>query len=204
MANKIQNIPAKAKELLEVVTEEFGMEVIEKYIKLYKKRQRKTMKHHNTKEGVAYDVYKLMFEEKYDRTKAINEISIKRNITISTINNHLNSFNQEAKKKNFYTLGWIVDKIYDTYNNNQYINDNSDFDINLLATENNSEKEILETYYYKYKTLIKREKDKFEIDIKSIKIPDAIKNIFPEYFSKNEDTSNTTTDLYSDEDDIPF
>lgn len=202
--NNKTTIPIKAREQLEAITEKFGIEVIEKYIKLYKKKQRNLMKHHNTKEDVAYDVYKLMFEEKYDRTKAINEISIKRNITISTINNHLNSFNQEAKKKNFYTLGWIVDKIYDTYNNNQYINDNSDFDINLLATENNLEKEILETYYYKYKTLIKREKDKFEIDIKSIKIPDAIKNIFPEYFSKNEDTSNTTTDLYSDEDDIPF
>jgi hypothetical protein len=175
--NNKTTIPTKAREQLEAITEKFGIEVIEKYIKLYKKKQRNLMKHHNTKEDVAYDVYKLIYQEGYNITKAKEAIAAKRNIKENTINNHLNNFNKEAKKNNFYTLGYIVDKIY-----NYYRNDWSGYSmIELLATENNLEYEILETYYWKYKTLIKREKNKFKIDMNSIKISNRIKEILPEF-----------------------
>jgi hypothetical protein len=174
MANKINTIPAKVRELLDAVTEEFGIEVIKEYIELYRQRRRKLMKHHNTKEDVAYDVYKLMFNSKYNRARAIDEIAIKRNIKYNTINNHLNSFNQKAKEKNFYTIGFIIDKIYDYCKNN--------FEcispiIKSFAEENNLENRVLKTYYWKYKTLTEREKSKFEINLKNLKLPEKIKDL---------------------------
>ena len=220
MANKIKPIPSKARELLEAITKEFGIEVIEDYIKLYKKRQRRRMKRHNTKEEVAYDVYKLMFDEGYDRTRAIEKVAIERHLKEPTINNHLNNFNQEAKKNNFYTLGWIVDKIYDYANINGQFSCNGYYyytneAIELLAKTNNLEPEILETYYWRYKTLKKREKAKYKIDLDSIIIPDDIKCVIPkEYLPQetitkqetniNNDFSQKNTKIEIDEDEIPF
>ena len=225
MANTIKPIPSKARELLEAITKEFGIEVIRDFIKIYEKRQLKRMKKYNTKEEVAYDVYKLMFYDKYSRTRAIDEIAIKRHLQRPTINNHLNNFNQEAKKNNFYTLGWIVDKIYDYANMNgqffcneyYYIDDA----IELLAKANDLEKEVLETYYWRYKTLTKRERAKYKINLDSVIIPDNIKCVIPkEYlpketiikqetnisndFLQNNTSQNNTNKIKIDEDEIPF
>ncbi len=211
MANKIKPIPTKARELLEAVVSEFGIETIEDYIKIYKRQQRKRMKRHNTKEEVAYDVYNLMFNEEYSRTRAIDEVVIKRNLRRPTINNHLNNFNQEAKKNNFYTFGWIVNKIYDYYENS-YNYQALEYDLNLLAKENDLEREILDAYYWRYKTLPKREKSKYKVDLSSVKIPDYFKNnILEEYFQQettlNQESNNNFSqnkNIQIDKDDIPF
>jgi ribosomal protein L22 len=222
MANKVNVIPPKAREILDAITGEFGIEVIEDYIKLYKRRQRKRMKRHNTKEEVAYDVYKLMYEEGYSRSRAINKIEAERHISDKTINNHLNNFNQEAKKNNFYTFGYIIDRMYYNSNNfNQfycmggyyYVNEA----IELLARENDLEKEVLETYYFRYKTLPKKEKAKYNLDFNNIKIPEEIKCVIPdEYLQIDETQQNKETstpaneneapdiDIDIDPDDIPF
>ena len=174
MANKIKPIPSKAIELLEAVVSEFGIETIEDYIKIYKRQQRKRMKKHNTKEEVAYDVYDLMFNEGYSRTRAIERVAIERNLREPTINNHLNNFNQEAKKNNFYTLGWIVDNIYDYYQNHNiyHYEEHQEKDIDKFAKENNLEREILDAYYWRYKTLPKKEKSKYKLDFNNVNIPD--------------------------------
>lgn len=221
MANKIKPIPSKARELLEAVVNEFGIDVIKDYIKIYDKQQRRRTKKYNTKEEIAYEVYRLMYQEGYSRIRAIEKVAVEKNISENTINNHLNNFNKEAKKNNFYTFGWIVDKIYDYANMNGQFYCNSwyyiDEAIDLLAKTNDLEKEVIETYYWKYKTLPKREKSKYKLDLNSIKIPDDIKCVIPKDYLPQETTLQETTfnqnsnknfssnnNIQLDEDDIPF
>ena len=207
MANKIKPIPSKAREILEAVVNEFGVEVIEDYIKLYKRQQRKRMKKHNTKEEVAYDVYDLMFNKGYDKTRAKETIALKRHLSENTINNHLYNFDKEAKKNNFYTLGWIIDRIYEYYRGDFSLYE----DIDALSTINDLEKDILLTFYWKYKTLSKREKTKYKIDLSSVKIPADFKDgVLKDYFpqSINNQTSNNNfsqnNNIQFDEDSLPF
>ena len=205
MGNKTKVIPSKAREILESVTNEFGIEVIEDYIKIYKKRQRKRMNKNNTKEKIAYEVYDLIYREGYSRVRAIEKIAMEKNISEHTVNNHLNNFNQEAKKNNFYTLSWIVDKIYDSCNYNSICLENS---INSLAKENNLERDILDTYYWRYKTLPKKEKAKYELNFNSINIPDdffhnrTLENNLISKINFNQELSNENTQI--DDSDIPF
>jgi len=201
MGNNIKPIPSKAREYLEAITDEFGIEVIEEYIKSYKKRQRRRMRKNNTKEEVAYDVYKLIFKEKYNRTRAIEKIALERNIKENTINNHLNNFNKEAKENNFYTIGWIADKIYDyTY----YDYTNLEKNLNLLVKANELEMNILDTYYWKYKTLPKKEKIKYKVSLSNVKIPNDLKyNILKEYFPEYNEI-NKKNNTQTNEDEIPF
>jgi len=205
MGNKTKVIPSKAREILESVTNEFGIEVIDDYIKIYKKRQRKRMNKNNTKEKIAYEVYDLIYREGYSRVRAIEKIAMEKNISEHTVNNHLNNFNQEAKKNNFYTLSWIVDKIYDSCNYNSICLENS---INSLAKENNLERDILDTYYWRYKTLPKKEKAKYELNFNSINIPDdffhnrTLENNLISKINFNQELSNENTQI--DDSDIPF
>ena len=208
MANEIKPIPSKARELLEAVVSEFGIEVIEDYIKIYKKQQRKRMRRHNTKEEVAYDVYDLMFNKEYDKTRAKEIIALRRHLSENTINNHLYNFDKEAKKNNFYTLGWIVDRIYEYHQGNFTLYE----DIDALSTMNDLERNILDIYYWKYKTLPKREKSKYKVDLNSVKIPSDFKeNMLKEYYSQettfNQEPNNNFSqndNIQLDEDDIPF
>lgn len=208
MANEIKPIPSKARQILEAVFNEFGIEVIKDYVKLYDKQQRRRTKKHNTKEEVAYDVYDLMFNKEYDKTRAKEAIALKRHLSKNTINNHLYNFDKEAKKNNFYTFGWIVDRIYEYYQGNFGLYEY----IDTLSTMNDLEKNILDTYYWKYKTLPKREKSKYKVDLNSVKIPSDFKeNMLKEYYSQettfNQEPNNNFSqndNIQLDEDDIPF
>ena len=208
IANKIKPIPSKARELLEAVVSEFGIEVIKDYIKIYDKQQRRRRTKHNTKEEVAYDVYDLMFNKGYDKTRAKETIALKRHLSKNTINNHLYNFDKEAKKNNFYTLGWIVDRIYEYHQGNFGLYE----DIDTLSTINDLERDILFTYYWKYKTLPKREKSKYKVDLNSIKIPSIfketlLKEYYPQETTLNQNSNNnfsSNNNIQLDEDDIPF
>jgi hypothetical protein len=189
MSNEKNVIPDEAKEILDSVVKNFGFKVIKTYMELHRKEEWKKRKRVNTKEEVAYDVYKIMFNEKCSRKNAIHIVGDKRKIKEKTINNHLNNFNREAKNNNFYTFGWFINEMYELSEGSDKftfrgigLEYSVSECIKLLAKENELDKKVLETYYYRYKTLPKREKSKYKVDINSITIPNNLLFIIPQKY----------------------
>jgi len=203
MGNKTKVIPSKAREILESVTNEFGIEVIRNYVKNYNSRKRKGEKKHNTKEEVAKDVYNLMFNKGYSKARAKEAIALKRNLSENTINNHLYNFDKEAKKNNFYTYGWIMDNIYSYYRGSFELYDTVD----NLSRLNNIERDVLLIYLWKYNTLQKKERKKYQINLDNIILSNEVVEILP-YESlpnKYKELQNTRqNNPQIDDGDIPF
>jgi len=175
--NTIKTLPLKAKTKLDEVVKEFGIDVIKEYVKDYHRQERRKQKKHNTMEEVAYEVYKLMYEDGYSRTRAIEKVADDRHVSPHTIRNHLQRFDKQAKENNFYTFGWILDNIL-AHSYDMSIKAHSFKSvIKKLANINNIDMVVIETYLYKYATLLPQNKAKYRVNLKKLKLTKQIEKI---------------------------
>jgi len=223
MGNKIKAIPEKAEEILDKVVETFGIETIKKYVNNYNRKNRKKQKRHNTREEVVKDILELIVNQGYNRTKATEKVADKRNIEPKTANNHLTAFYKEAKQNNFFTYGFIYKKMED-----YFLPDGGHYDYYSAQREfyeavkefceiNEIEEEKLYLYFLRYKSLIPKEKKKYQLNFSNIKPIDlfmdieALRKYYPELEEKKKQKDEKIKELEKlkekldiTDDEIPF
>lgn len=157
MEKKI-NIEKTIKAILEQEGQQEGINKIRNILNSISKNNRKKTIRVNTFDFIAYEVYDLMFNNSYSRTRAIDKIADDKNLSSSTVNNHLNKFSKQASEDDYMNFGANVDtrsKFSDIYSN----------DIIRLLWEATSFGEIFyiseeasKAYYLKYR-LDKKKKE---------------------------------------------
>ena len=132
---------------LQKIVDNYGIEAIRDFMKLYNKEKRQQSKSVNNYEEIAIHVYHLVMYENYSKTKAQDEIADKYDISQHTVRNHCSKFDAEAKEFDYYSFGYLVEE-------NEIINDYN-YDI---GGENGISKKLAKIYTYKYKDDKKKKK----------------------------------------------
>jgi len=142
--------------VLEKIVKENGIEVIKDFVKSYNKELRKQSTRVNYYDEISKQVYDLVFESNYSKTRAIDKIALDNNINSHTVRNHCAKFDKEAKEFDYYSFGALIGEAHlflDNYNISQTIS--------YISRLNNLDFEIANIYYEKYKASKKPQ----EIDI---------------------------------------
>jgi len=88
-----------------------GIQLIRDIVNSITKGKRRKKIRVNTFDSISNEVYSLMFFQNYNRSRAIYKISLAKDIAESTINNHLRSFNKEAKEVDYLNFGSAINDI---------------------------------------------------------------------------------------------
>lgn len=111
------------KAIIEQEGKEKGISLIRNIVNSIAKGQRKKKKRVNSYDSIAFEVYNLMFNDGYSRTRAIDKISLDKDLALSTVNNHLNNFSKQAKQDDYLNFGKAIDEIIranENQNSNYY------------------------------------------------------------------------------------
>ncbi len=144
----IENTP---KEILKKLAETHGIDIIKDFIKEYNKQARKKSIHVNNYDKIACEVYSLVFNEKYSKTRAIDRIAEDNNLSSNTVRNHCAKFDKEANQFDYFSFGALIDEawaFFPNFNENEIIR--------YIAQLNNVKYEIASIYFGKYKNLSHR------------------------------------------------
>jgi len=147
------NIKENPKEILNAIAKEHGIEYIKKFLNTYNKAQRKKQKKINSYDEIAKEVYNLVLNNDYSKTRAMDEIADRRNIKAYTVRNHCSKFDKEIREFDFYSFGVLVNEQRAFHG----------VSLKDLSRINNIDYDLAEIFYYKYKTAKKKPDDK-EID----------------------------------------
>ena len=124
MENNKINVEQTIKAIIEQEGKENGIQLIRKIVNSIAKNKRKQNIRVNTYDSIAYKVYELMYDSNYSRIRAMEKIETEKGISLSTINNHLRTFNKLAKEDNYLDFGKAVDEIA-----SQFIRSDTEFKI---------------------------------------------------------------------------
>jgi hypothetical protein len=142
---------------LDEIVKVHGIEAIREYVKDYNKKSRKKQKKGNTYLEVAKDVYQLMMNQDYDKTRAIEQIAIIRNSSSNTVRNNCAKFDKIAKEYDYVSFSTFFHKILANNPYNQQFGHNPNYHDNIIlqkvAKLNKLDNEIAEIYIYKYSNL---------------------------------------------------
>ena len=94
--------------ILEQEGTEKGIQLIRDIINSIAKKKRRTKKRTNTYDSIAREIYQFMACEKYSRANAIYKLSVDKDISESTVNNHLTKFDKLAKENDYMNFGYFV------------------------------------------------------------------------------------------------
>jgi hypothetical protein len=162
--NKI-NIENTIKEVLEQEGQEKGIQIIRDIVNSIAKNKRKTKIRVNTFDSIAMEVYSLMYEEKYSRSRAIDKVSFDKDLAVSSINNHLTKFNNIAKEDDYMNFGYFLNIEIDKMRYYEFPDpDEIEYDklqcLVKFSNKYNVDIESAKVYNVKYKLDIRKKENK--------------------------------------------
>ena len=162
MNDKI-NVEKTIRAILEQEGQEKGINLIREIVNNIAKNRRRKKTRGNTYDSIALEVYSLIYNKEFMRERAIEKVSEDKSIALSTVKNHLSTFDNKAKKDNYMNFGYWTEY---NFNNTDYGKFREIDDESIIKEAIKKEftgREGL-SYYLKYKIEIRKGK-KFTPDI---------------------------------------
>ena len=139
----IENTP---NEVLKKLVEVHGIDIVKDFIKDHNKQSRKKSIHVNNYDKIACEVYSLVFNETYSKTRAMDKVAEDNDLSPHTVRNHCSKFDKEANQFDYFSFGALIDEAW------AFLPHHNDREtIGYIAQLNNVKIEIAKIYYAKYK-----------------------------------------------------
>jgi len=147
MNNRSLDVTNNPNEVLKEIANTHGIDMINAFVKEHNKKQRKKQVRVNGYADIACNVYVLMRDHGYSKTRALDKIALDKNINFNTVRNHCAKFDKEAKEFDYYSFGALIEDTQRIASGNYSIYEHL---VSDLASLNDIETKIALVYHFKY------------------------------------------------------